>query len=367
MTKNWWKALWMVILTGSILCGCGKSEKGETYSEPVEFPEYFEKSYSCLDFKTEIIVSDEADVNELYRFSMKRAGYDTEKAYEALFFDVEIKEIHEGDSLGDAGKRITWEDYIGAEGEYLYMNGESLTYGHPFVSYIMRCLRPETKNPKYNLDKYELNGQLDFADYEKGSKEIVEVLKTMGFPVDTSELFIKSYAMNHEIMEQEEYAMDMQGNEDTSKYKDSWTPEDDCYYYIMRQKIEGLPLYYIYGGQIKRMEECYTNIEALYSKDGIQRLSVNKIFDVSHPENIKEVSLMPLESLTEEVNEQYEMLLSNAVYKVNRMELYMMAEQNIHGNYDVFPVWVMWMEQEDGETKKILQNVIDAETGKIIS
>ena len=76
---------------------------------------------------------------------------------------------------------------------------------------------------------------------------------------------------------------------------------------------------------------------------------------------------MPLESLTEEVNEQYEMLLSNAVYKVNRMELYMMAEQNIHGNYDVFPVWVMWMEQEDGETKKILQNVIDAETGKIIS
>lgn len=113
-------------------------------------------------------------------------------------------------------------------------------------------------------------------------------------------------------------------------------PEDDCYYYIMRQKIEGLPLYYIYGGYIKEAEECYTNIEALYSKDGIQRLSVNKIFDVSHPENIKEVSLMPLENLTEEVNSQYEVLLSNTVYKVNRMELYMMAEQNIQGNYDVF-------------------------------
>ena len=256
MTKNWWKTPWMVIITGSILCGCGKSEKGETYSEPVEFPEFFEESYSCLDFKTEIIVSDEADVNDLYRFSMERAGYDTEKAYEALFSDVEIKEIHEGDSLGDAGKRITWKDYIGNEGEYLYINGETLTYGHSFAAYIMRCLRPETKNPKYNLDKYELNGQLDFADYEKGSQEIVEVLKAMGLPVDTSELFIKSYAMNHEIMEQEEYAMDMQGNEDTSKYKDSWTPEDDCYYYIMRQKIEGLPLYYIYGGYIKEAEEC---------------------------------------------------------------------------------------------------------------
>lgn len=146
---------------------------------------------------------------------MKRAGYDTEKAYEALFSDVEIKEIHEGDSLGDAEKRITWEDYIGAEGEYLYMNGETLTYGHSCAAYIMRCLRPETKNPKYNLYKYELNGQLDFADYEKGSQEIVGVLKAMGFPVNTSELFIKSYAMNHEIMEQEEYAMDMQGNEDT--------------------------------------------------------------------------------------------------------------------------------------------------------
>ena len=49
------------------------------------------------------------------------------------------------------------------------------------------------------------------------------------------------------------------------------------------------------------------------------------------------------------------------------MKIHMMAEQNIQGNYDVFPVWIMWMTQENGENRKVLQNVIDAETGKIIS
>lgn len=47
----------------------------------------------------------------------------------------------------------------------------------------------------------------------------------------------------------------------------------------------------------------------------------------------------------------------------------MMAQKNIHNTYDIFPVWIMSLEQtrsEDGSSKHF-QCIIDAETGVIIS
>lgn len=184
--------------------------------------------------------------------------------------------------------------------------------------------------------------------------------------------FIPSiYAMDYKILEQEEYASDMYGNEDTSKYKESWNDQDSCYYCFVRQKIEGLPLYYVYGNVMKNVEACYTGVEVIYSEEGIQRLDIDKLFEMNPSEEKKPVSLLTLDELTEKVESQYEMIISDDVFEVNKMALYMMAQKNTENSYDIFPVWILFMDQiqMDGgeEIRTPLQSVIDAETGEIIS
>ena len=81
------------------------------------------------------------------------------------------------------------------------------------------------------------------------------------------------------------------------------------------------------------------------------------------------VSLLSLEDLSQLMENQYEMLISDDIFEIHKMELYMMAQKNIHNTYDIFPVWIMSLEQtrsEDGSSKHF-QCIIDAETGVIIS
>lgn len=353
--------------------GCQKMEspvKGEINQEAVtvEFPEYYEKAYDKLNFKTVIVVPEKADVNGLERFTAKRAGYDMNLAYDAFFKDREVEEIHEGDVLGDNGKMLKSKHYVGTNKEYFHINGESLTFSLPFSNYILRCVYPESGRSRYNLDRYELNGELKFMSGEDVYEEILSVLNRIGFESDMD--FIPSiYAMDYKILEQEEYASDMYGNEDTSKYKESWNDQDSCYYCFVRQKIEGLPLYYVYGNVMKNVEACYTGVEVIYSEEGIQRLDIDKLFEMNPSEEKKPVSLLTLDELTEKVESQYEMIISDDVFEVNKMALYMMAQKNTENSYDIFPVWILFMDQiqMDGgeEIRTPLQSVIDAETGEI--
>ena len=85
----------------------------------------------------------------------------------------------------------------------------------------------------------------------------------------------------------------------------------------------------------------------------------------------KPVSLLDLDELTKTIEKQYEMIISDNIFEINKMELYMMAQKNTKNSYDIFPVWILFMEQihTDGkkEIRTPMQNVINAETGEIIS
>ena len=119
------------------------------------------------------------------------------------------------------------------------------------------------------------------------------------------------------------------------------------------------------------MDICNSPVQVLYSKNGIQRLDIDKLFEIDDTADQKLVSPLPLEDLTQLMENQYEMLISDATFDVYKMELYMMAQKNLQNTYDFFPVWIISMEQiqtENGQSVKTpMQAIIDAETGTIIS
>lgn len=372
------KQIWIITLVISVsmigLMGCaGKTERviEKNRNENIEFPKRFEKSYDKVDFQADVVIADGVDLNQICRKVVNRAYYDNDRAYERLFQGKELKIDQQNEVFGDNGEMIPNRDCLSVDGESFSMDGQTLNFVKPFTGYIFRCMRLEKRNPEYNMDRYELNGDLDFMSREEGENQIVSLLADIGFE-EKFDFLSTVYAMDYKTMEQEEYAMDMEGNEDTSRYKEVWTEEDNCYNYFLRQEIDGLPLYYLYGGVFKELDICNVGVNAVYSKDGLQYIRIDKLFVVDDSVNPVPVSFMEIEELAQSVDEQYLMMISDADFVVHQMALYLMAEKaSDETYYELFPVWILSMEQiQDKQGEKVrtpLQSVIHAETGEVIS
>ena len=372
------KQIWIITLVISVsmigLMGCaGKTERviEKNRNENIEFPKRFEKSYDKVDFQADVVIADGVDLNQIYRKVVNRAYYDNDRAYERLFQGKELKIDQQNEVFGDNGEMIPNRDCLSVDGESFSMDGQTLNFVKPFTGYIFRCMRLEKRNPEYNMDRYELNGDLDFMSREEGENQIVSLLEDIGFE-EKFDFLSTVYAMDYKTMEQEEYAMDMEGNEDTSRYKEVWTEEDNCYNYFLRQEIDGLPLYYLYGGVFKELDICNVGVNAVYSKDGLQYIRIDKLFVVDDSVNPVPVSFLEIEELAQSVDEQYSMIISDADFVVHQMALYLMAEKaSDETYYELFPVWILSMEQiQDKQGEKVrtpLQSVIHAETGEVIS
>lgn len=372
------KQIWIITLVISVsmigLMGCaGKTERviEKNRNENIEFPKRFEKSYDKVDFQADVVIADGVDLNQICRKVVNRAYYDNDRAYERLFQGKELKIDQQNEVFGDNGGMIPNRDCLSVDGESFSMDGQTLNFVKPFTGYIFRCMRLEKRNPEYNMDRYELNGDLDFMSREEGENQIVSLLADIGFE-EKFDFLSTVYAMDYKTMEQEEYAMDMEGNEDTSRYKEVWTEEDNCYNYFLRQEIDGLPLYYLYGGVFKELDICNVGVNAVYSKDGLQYIRIDKLFVVDDSVNPVPVSFMEIEELAQSVDEQYSMMISDADFVVHQMALYLMAEKaSDETYYELFPVWILSMEQiQDKQGEKVrtpLQSVIHAETGEVIS
>lgn len=371
------KQIWIITLVISVsmigLMGCaGKTERviEKNRNENIEFPKRFEKSYDKVDFQADVVIADGVDLNQICRKVVNRAYYDNDRAYERLFQGKELKIDQQNEVFGDNGEMIPNRDCLSVDGESFSMDGQTLNFVKPFTGYIFRCMRLEKRNPEYNMDRYELNGDLDFMSREEGENQIVSLLADIGFE-EKFDFLSTVYAMDYKTMEQEEYAMDMEGNEDTSRYKEVWTEEDNCYNYFLRQEIDGLPLYYLYGGVFKELDICNVGVNAVYSKDGLQYIRIDKLFVVDDSVNPVPVSFLEIEELAQSVDEQYSMIISDADFVVHQMALYLMAEKaSDETYYELFPVWILSMEQiQDKQGEKVrtpLQSVIHAETGEVI-
>ena len=372
------KQIWIITLVISVsmigLMGCaGKTERviEKNRNENIEFPKSFEKSYDKVDFQADVVIADGVDLNQICRKVVNRAYYDNDRAYERLFQGKELKIDQQNEVFGDNGEMIPNRDCLSVDGESFSMDGQTLNFVKPFTGYIFRCMRLEKRNPEYNMDRYELNGDLDFMSREEGENQIVSLLADIGFE-EKFDFLSTVYAMDYKTMEQEEYAMDMEGNEDTSRYKEVWTEEDNCYNYFLRQEIDGLPLYYLYGGVFKELDICNVGVNAVYSKDGLQYIRIDKLFVVDDSVNPVPVSFLEIEELAQSVDEQYSMIISDADFVVHQMALYLMAENaSDETYYELFPVLILSMEQiQDKQGEKVrtpLQSVIHAETGEVIS
>ena len=334
-----------------------KAETSERVSEEsapseigIEIPERYDKEAENVSFKTDINVSENVRENGLRKLSATIQKPDPAKVFDCLMGDTEIRAKNEEDNN-------YW--YEGVNNEILTINNTSIGFSTNFYVYVSNAFRLQQGYSDYNADKYELDKDLEFASRQEAFENIRQALETMG--IDIEEQY-KCYVLEHSMLQSEEYAMDINGNIDQTGYKDSWTQDDDSYYFAINQKYDDTPAYHVFYDNFPLAADENAPIQVLYNKDGIQFLQLEKVFAFTEQES--NYDLKPFEEIAEVIETKYGMLLDGSTYSVNQATLYYMENKMNDEQYEVIPVWIF--NTEDKETGKTLQDIVNAETGREI-
>lgn len=326
------------------------SEEFASSETGIEIPERYDKEAENVSFKTDINVSENVRENGLRKLSATIQKPDPAKVFDCLMGDTEIRAKNEEDNN-------YW--YEGVNNEILTINNTSIGFSTDFYVYVSNAFRLQKGYSDYNADKYELDKDLEFASRQDAFEDIRQALTAMG--IDIEEQYT-CYVLEHSMLQSEEYAMDINGNVDQAVYKDSWTKDDDSYYFAINQEFDDTPAYHVFYDNFPLAADENVPIQVLYNKNGIQFLQLEKVFAFTEQES--NYDLKPFEEIAEVIETKYGMLLDGSTYSVNQATLYYMENKVNDERYEVIPVWIF--NTEDKETGKTLQDIVNAETGKEI-
>lgn len=215
---------------------------------------------------------------------------------------------------------------------------------------------------RYNADLYSTEEQLPFMSREDAFQIIDKTLTEAGIEFKHS---YTGYALDYNCMQSQEYHEDMDGNIDQANYKNQWSASDEGYYFCINQIYRGLPLYHVYCEIFTDMADANAPIQAFISKDGIEYLDIEKIFEIS--DEGMSVPLAAVDVIAETVANKYNQILGNATYEITEAELcYYVDLSSGAGIYDVKPVWIVKGIEKSEQKEQGIQTIIDAQTAKEI-
>ena len=306
-----------------------------------DFPDSIQKTEGNVVFDFSVICPESLREGALYNSTAEIISYDTEKAKKVFgnALDTEALESNE-------------------EGKILSVDQSGLNCVSKLGSYYINSV--DTDSEEGNLEKYSTDTDLEFMSRQQAYEDIMTTLNELG--VSVGECEYTCYALDVETLKQEESVIDSEGNQDAASLKPEWTKEDEGYYFAIRQKVQGIIEYHPYGNVFAKLSEENAPIQVYYSKNGIERIVIEKVFTFTQGE--KTINLQPFDTILETVAGRYNDIITDATYQVKEGGLYY---KTATFGKEMMPVWVFQIEEhtEDGEVYAI-NLVVDAQTGKEI-
>lgn len=350
-----------------------KYESGKNYlmrnyveeKHSYKFPNKYQNEFEKITFDAEVIVENVGELKSFYKCNAKPQRINRDKALKKFLGKENIKKVYESEE--DVKGETTSVSYEGENGNTISFGNipSSCNYRKNGLSkYLLNAFRLQSKDSRYNADKFSLDKEFEFSTREEAFNKIKKTLTDIGIEMGSN---YKAYSLDYKTMRDEEYVMDVNGNEDRSKYKPSWTEEDNAYYFVINQDYEKLPTYHPYFNVFKSKEESNAPIQVIYSKNGIEYLEIENVVDFSSKNS--EVEILPFENIIESINNKAFLNEDDRTFKVTKMELeYMVDTYNGRkdGIYKVKPIWMADVEEVNKEYKCEFPIIIDAATGEII-
>jgi hypothetical protein len=363
----------LIICSCLFLCSCRdtkaevqekvKAENTDSAASGIDFPLIYESAENPkITFNTKLYLNDQVDVNILNKCYAVQQLVDKESVLELLFKE-KIKEEMIDYIEDDEGNKEDIYYYTGTNGGSITIGSGQIFLNTPFFDNISNCF-DMYEDEYYNADQYSLDVDLPFMKYEDAISDIEDTLSKIGLDVDLS---YKCYALDYETLQRNEVVYNHDGDKDVEAYKESWSEEDNCYYFVISQEYKHIPIYDPLAGIYKRAGDYIAPIKVLYSKNGIEMLEINKVFKFEEDET--QIELVEFSDIANTVEEKYGMLLTDPDYVVTDATLYYMPQDLKNKKYNLIPVWIINVNEASSDSQnqnmnKSDQTVINAITAE---
>ncbi len=364
------KLLLGILIISSFLCtGCQESDVPVVHSsvetdiaedtspsdnDGIIFPKKYEKETGNITFDTIVELNKDFNPNEIYAYTATQQNPDPSNTLNTLFSGIDYQEEI---TTNDSGQTDYY--YAGQNGETLLIYPESVHLYKSFADHLPRVLSLSYKY-NYNGNKYSQSEEFSFATRETALTDILDILSKMGIMIGNDYSY-SGYSLDYQTMKNEETVLGMQGEADTSQYKENWSPDDDCYYFALRQTCQSLPIYYIYSDIYKEASDAFAQVQAAYSKDGLFYLLMDKTFKFQKEDT--KLKLKHFEEIAGTVEHKYANIISDDNYIVTKAQLMMMSQHEKNDSYLLTPVWVFDVTEnlklQSGEDSAVEHSVLN--------
>lgn len=312
-----------------------------------------------------LTVPDALQPMEMKKVKAHRPNLDEEKI-KKLFIDtnhIKSREVYDGFKCREFGQYAI-VNYTGKQGEQLFYEPSNVEYSHPNIDYILNCLFTDPQFSSYNLDLYSQTENLSFAS----KKEIFHKVKMMfaSLDVPVSEQYT-CYALNHETLQKEEKPMDSAGNRVEKAKKQKWTKEDDAYYFVLHQEINGIPITQLpYGDGYEGTGIELTELSAIYGKRGWISFTENWGYNLEETEEKQKI--LSAEEILHSFQKKCDMLLLDQHWVIQDISLQLLPVFIKDNDYEIHPVWFFEGSATDkDQIERPLTILFDGITGKEIT
>lgn len=347
----------IVIMLLMSLSGCTSNEEQKNATT-----RNFSSEYSVSGDRLSLDTRIETPAENIDEITVTPYELDTEKVKKAF-----LKDSMKLDGEKSGEMREVFEDSEGNRVSFFGSTG--MEYSSNFELYIRQCFREEPGYEKYangeqyyNADKYLTGKEFEFMSREEALKVVENQLKEFG--INLGNIEYNCYSLDYNTLRQEEYAIDMDGKEDQSVYKDKWTKEDNCYYFCIRQKFNDIVEYHKEFGVMSKYDDAYSSIKALVSLEGIKYLKME--FALKFQQTGKKIKIKNPQQILDRISAQYGKVVGKEKYTINSFNLCYMT--NSKDNYSVTPIYQCHMLEEGRDDpiikSRVVQLLIDATTGE---
>lgn len=336
-----------IVLAGLliVLTACAQSNKMEASmsSAPSAFTEKTGQTMTpatLKNLKTDQSVDLAANAKSaLPELTVKYKPFDEQKVLSSLMPGVSIKDMKVTPCEFSNGMK--YNDYSrSTAGDYISI-GYKLSYRTRNGAFYQKYA------PGKNEDtKFKKNGELSFDL----SANALEKVKSMLSQIGIENVSLKNmYAMDYQTLSaMEQTYSKTEGFENELKagreiYKGNWSKEDDCYFFILRQELGGLPVY----------EDNYlasendiingTEIYVYYTQKGIEALDTNAVYEKLSAQN--EAAVLSASDALKLIDAKYSDIILTSEATVTRMEL-MYVPTSAEETTQMLPAWRFSLAQD---------------------
>lgn len=338
-----------------------------TENEVRTIPTQVSAQSGLLSVQAEVYVTEGVNLNTVPLGKAEVHLLDTDRICEDLSYGVEVEDKveYEKESGNEDLDSFISRTFYYEDGRTLVIEPLYLSYITPKSRSIDKVVLDEEGASFNNMEVYK-DKELHFAKSEDVYEEVKCSLEQWGVLIgEKHELF----GLDHETMKEQEYVINEAGEYNAPLKKESWTEEDDCYYFQCAQEFHGIPIYYYGYGVLRGYHNIGSAFKVKYDRDGFVEITIERPYDVQ--DTGKTVSIISAEDAVDCLIRKFDNIIMTDPVVVDELSLQMLPQRTAPGSYDLIPMWIFegkeYWTLDDGTEETVSDKyMFNAETGKEI-